>query len=231
MTSGAVAGQTILTEVFSGMQDFYGEVIGQLLRTGVLETRMKILVLCGGQTDRAVMRQSGFQNVVISNIIPGSDKEFAPFQWSYQHAERLTYDDGSFDFCIVHNGLHHCQSPHRALTEMYRVARTGLLLFEPYDNALTRLGVRFNIGQEYEHAAVYFNNSDHGGVGNSRIPNYIYRWTEHEIEKTINCFAPYARHEVRFLHSMRVPWGQLRARRNQKVLRLVKLGSTGAKTR
>jgi SAM-dependent methyltransferase len=207
----------------SGMQDFYREVVGQLLRARVVDTSTEMLVLCGGRKDAAVLRECGFERVVISNITPPRAQDVAPFGWSRQDAEHLSYADESFDFCIVHNGLHHCQSPHRALTEMYRVARKGLLLFEPYDNLLTRLGVRLKIGQEYEHAALYFNNNHHGGATNSDIPNYIYRWTEREILKTVNSYAPYGRHDVRFMHAMRIPWGQLRGRRSKVMLNVVRL--------
>ena len=122
-----------------GNPDFYGETLDRLLRSGVLDREMRILVLCGGKTDRTVLLQRGFTDVTITNVDPRPrPKAFAPYQWSYQDAEHLTYEDESFDFCIVHSGLHHCHSPHRALLEMYRVARHGLLLFEPYDNLLTR---------------------------------------------------------------------------------------------
>jgi SAM-dependent methyltransferase len=214
----------------NAMHDFYGELIGDLLRTRVLDTRMTILVVCGGKVDRSVLRKHGFENVVISNIDPRAKKEdFRPYEWSYQDAERLTFDDQSFDFCLVHSGLHHCHSPHRALLEMYRVARRGLLLFEPYDNLTTRLGVRLNVGQEYEHAGVFCNNGHHGGVGNSDIPNFVYRFTEQEIAKTINCYAPYARHEIRFMHRMRVPWTQLRRRRNKTLYHLIRLARPALK--
>lgn len=212
------------------MQDFYGEVIGHFLRLGVLNTGMRILVVCGGKIDKDVLQRAGFQHVVISNVDPRpSREEFSPFDWCHQDAERLTFDDGSFDFCMVHSGLHHCYAPHRALLEMYRVARTGLLLFEPYDNLTTRLGVRFNIGQEYEHSSVFNNDHEHGGVGNSSIPNYIYRWTEQEIVKTINCYAPHARHEIRFMHRMRIPWTQLRTRRNKTLYHVVRLAQPALK--
>jgi SAM-dependent methyltransferase len=140
--------------------------------------------------------------------------EYLPFEWCYQDAEQLAFESGSFDWCIEHNGLHHCQSPHRALLQMYRVARKGVLLFEPYDNLVTRAGRAFGLGQEYEHAAVYYNGMQYGGVRNTDIPNYVYRWTRQEIEKTIACNAPYGPHEFRWFHMMRIPWPQLRGRRN-----------------
>jgi SAM-dependent methyltransferase len=212
------------------MDDFYGEVIDQLLRTGILSREMKILVVCGGQRDEKVLCDKKFRDVVISNLAaPSGDKDFSPFVWSHQDAERLTFADGSFDFCLVHSGLHHCRSPHLALLEMYRVARRGLLLFEPYDNLVTRIGVRLNIGQAYEHASVVGNKFEHGGVGNSRVPNYVYRWTEREIVKTISSYAPEAGTDIRFVHRMRVPWGQLRHRTNGALYSLVRFAQPALK--
>ncbi len=209
------------------MQYFYREVIERLLRTRVMDADMELLVLCGGETDRLVMQDCGFKHVVISNVSPPPEEPTYPS--CFQDAERLTYEDGSFDFSIVHNGLHHCQSPHRALIEMYRVARKGVVVFEPYDSLVTRLGVRLNVGQEYEHAAVFFNHGHHGGVADSAVPNYVYRWTEREIEKTINCYAPYARNEFRFIHTNRIPWGQLRARRNRSLHHVVRIAKPALK--
>ena len=197
-------------------RDFYEEVVGELLRAGVFDTDMRVLVVCGGSTDSAVLRRCGFKNVTVSNVgKPPPDKGDPPFEWSYQDAESLGFDDESFDLCIVHSGLHHCHSPHRALLEMYRVASKGVLLFEPYDNLLTRIGVKLNVGQEYEHASVYCNDSHHGGVGNTAVPNFIYRFTQQEIVKAIHCNAPYAKHDIRFFHKMRIPWTQLRKRRSK----------------
>lgn len=198
---------------------FYQEVLADLLTRNTLDRQMRILVVAGAGPDRDILRRCGFENVVISNLdtrMNGS--ELAPFEWSFQDAENLTFEDGSFDFSIVHSGLHHCYSPHRALLEMYRVARKGLLMFEPCDSLLSRVGLLLRVGQEYEHASV---NGSHGGVGNSPIPNYVYRWTEREIVKTINSFAPYGKHRFRFYHKTRTPWGQLRRRRYKWSLSLV----------
>jgi hypothetical protein len=203
---------------------FYDEVVAELLRTGVLAAGMEILVLCGGRLDTQVMQRNGFTNVTISNVDQRPDeKVLAPYRWTYQDAEQITLADNSVDFCVVHSGLHHCQSPHRGLIEMYRVARRGLLMFEPYDNLLTRLGVRLKIGQEYEHAGVFTNDGHFGGVRNSEIPNFVYRWTEREISKTISCYAPHARHRALFFHRMRVPWTQLRLRRARWFYHAVRL--------
>jgi len=205
------------------VRDFYEDVVSELVHDGILTPEMKVLVVCGDRNDRLVLERCGFRDVMISNLgVRAAGKDVAAFQWSRQDAERLTFDDASFEFAIVHSGLHHCYSPHRALLEMYRVARRGVLLFEPYDNLLTRIGVRLNVGQEYEHASVHCNHAHQGGVGNTTVPNYVYRFTEQEIVKAIHCYAPYARHEIRFFHRMRIPWTQLRRRRNRTLYHAVR---------
>ena len=194
---------------------FYRDTVADLIGRGDLDSSMRVLVVCGGQTDRDVLYESGFRDVVISNVGGEVNQaQVAPFAWSRQDAEQLGFESNSFDFSVVHAGLHHCRSPHRALLEMYRVARKGVLLIEPCDNRLTRLGVHLGFGQEYEHAAVYYNNCAAGGVRNTEIPNYVYRWTQRDIVKTVNSFAPEGRHGFRFVYGMSVPWQQLRGRRN-----------------
>ena len=198
------------------MERFYRDVVEQLIKENVLDPGMTVLVVCGGEIDRTVFQKAGLKNVVISNLdVRLKGNEFAPFEWSFQDAEALTFEDSSFDFCVVHSGLHHCHSPHRALLEMYRVARKGILVFEPYDNFTTRLGVSLNLGQEYEHAAVFYNDCAYGGVKNSIIPNYVYRWTKREIVKTVSTFAPHGKHRFRFIHKLRLPWDQLKGRKNK----------------
>jgi hypothetical protein len=130
-------------------EDFYGDVLKSLLKRGTLHCKMRVLVVCGGSQDRDVLERCGFSDVTISNVDARTQEEdLAPFAWSIQDVERLTYRDGEFDFTIAHNGIHHCYSPHRALCEMHRVSHIGLIAFEPYDNLLSRTAVKFGLGQE-----------------------------------------------------------------------------------
>lgn len=181
----------------------------------MLDVDSSILVTCGGTQDCEVLRELGFKRVTISNLdsrMQGT--EYQPYEWSFQNAEKLTYGDGQFEFCLEHNGLHHCYSPHRALLEMYRVASKGIVMFEPYDNSFSRLGVAMGIGQDFEHAAVFYNDMVFGGVENSWLPNYIYRWTRRELVKTIRCYTPWGEPRFEFIHQLRVPWQQLKGRKN-----------------
>src|SRR5688572_9627207 len=133
------------------MESFYSETIRAL----GLPKDASILVVCGGQHDRDCLLNCAFSNVTISNLderITGN--EFYPFTWSFEDAEGLTFQDGSFDFVFVHAGLHHCASPHRGLTEMYRVARKAILAFEARDSLLMRFAVRLGRVPMYEACAV-----------------------------------------------------------------------------
>lgn len=197
--------------------EFYSEVLNQLLTQRLLSKESRILVVAAGMSDCNTLQRCGFTNATLSNL--NGELEVAydtTFPWSRQDAENLSYSDGEFDWVIEHNGIHHCASPHRAVLEMCRVAKRGIVFFEPYDNLVTRIGVRLGFGQEFEHAAVYYSGgSKLGGLRNTEIPNYVYRWTRREIQKTVASYEPYGPHQFQFIHRMRVPWGQLRGRRNK----------------
>jgi len=183
------------------MNAFYLKTLQGLLAQGILSRQDRILVTCAAGEDREVLKAAGFSNVVGSNLFKVDEAEYRPFQWSYQDAEALTFEDGAFDFCMVHAGLHHCRSPHQGLMELYRVARKGLLAFEPLDNPLVRLGTRMGLAQEFETGAVAGHDYRGGGWRNTIIPNYVHRWTRGEIIRAVNSYAPYARHRFLFFHS------------------------------
>jgi SAM-dependent methyltransferase len=186
-------------------ETFYVEVLRAAMRDGALKQDDRILVVCGSVRDQASLREAGLRNFEMSNI--GGDAKV--------DVENLPYPDASYDAVIVHSGLHHCASPHHGLLEMHRVAKRCIILFEPADNLVTRLGQKLGIGQTYEFAAVQGNRLECGGWRNTSVPNWVYRFTASEIRQTINCAAPFGPHRFQFHYRTRVPWSQLRARRNK----------------
>lgn len=190
-------------------QDFYAGVLGQMLRESILTQESSILVVCGGETDCQVLKALGFRHVTISNadkrITEGGVNHFPLYESTQQDAESLTFGDGSFEWVIVHSGLHHLRCPQKGLAEMYRVASRGVLGFEPNRNVFTTLGVKLGFGQEYETAAVFYNDCQRGGVVNSAIPNYTYRFSKQDIARAIQVFAPIAKHSIRFWFTTRIP--------------------------
>ena len=189
---------------------FYGALIEKLLRSDRLSKDMSVLVICGTGKDRSVFLDLGFTNVTISNLDPRLPvNEFAPYSWSYQDAENLKFADGHFDFIVVNAGLHHCYSPHRALLEMYRVAKRGILIIEARESFLMKLALRLGFAEEYEVCNVVTEGLEFGGVRNTLVPNYVYRWTEREVKKTIASYAPHAKHEIEFYYDLKFPFGSL----------------------
>lgn len=194
---------------------FYVDVLRAALRDGAMRVDERVLVVCGGVRDETSLREAGLRNFELSNI--GGDIEV--------DVENLSYPDGAFDAVIVHSGLHHCASPHRGLLEMYRVAKKCIILFEPADNLVTRLGQKLGIGQTYEFAAVQGNCLECAGWRNTSVPNWVYRFTASEIRQTVNCVAPFGPHRFYFHYRTRIPWRQLRARRNKLPLILAAIAA------
>jgi SAM-dependent methyltransferase len=166
----------------------------------------RILVCGAGSFDKYVFESLGYKNVTISNLDSRmKGNEYAPFRWAFEDAEKLSFPDNSFDYVAIHAAIHHGSSPHRMLTEMYRVAAKGVLAIESRDSLVMRFSEKYGLVQVYEHAAVYYNDGKFGGVNNSEIPNYVYRWTEREVEKTIQSFAPYANHKFHYSYETTFP--------------------------
>lgn len=184
---------------------FYAKVLNAALDCGAIAKDDRILVVCGGELDEASIKAAGLRNFTLSNI---GAKEVVD-------VENLPFASESFDAVVVHSGLHHCASPHRGLLEMYRVARRCVVMFEPADNAVTRLGKKIGFGQEFEFSAVKDHNLENSGWRNTSIPNWVYRFTASEIRQTINANAPFGPHKFSFFYRTRIPWPQLRARKSK----------------
>jgi ubiquinone/menaquinone biosynthesis C-methylase UbiE len=181
--------------------EFYKKVLGKW----ILNKNASVLVCGGGAADRNIFFDAGFQNVTITNIDERMNaSHFDPYVWRYADIESLPFKDGEFDFVVAHAVLHHAASPHRALLEMYRVAGVAVIVVESRDSLLMRLLIASGIVHPYEIQAVHLNGGSCGGWQNRCIPNYVYRWTEREVEKTICSFAPYARHEISYLYGTNI---------------------------
>ncbi len=205
-------------------REFAESVLNKLLEEGLLHLDNSILVVAGGEVDKQLFHSLGFTNVMISNLddrLVGN--EFSPYGWSLQDAQSLTFDDEKFDFSFVSDGLHHCSSPHKALLEMYRVTEKGVIVIESRDNLLMSVAEKLNLTQSYELTAVINNNYNYGGVDNTAIPNFIYRWTENEFKKTIQSFNPIGRHTFRFFYDLNLPFRAASLKKSKNYYYLLKI--------
>ena len=205
---------------------FVSKLLVDLIDDSVLSRDQSILCVCAGGSEHEVFSDAGFANVTISNLDERMTADsFKPFAWSFEDAQNLTFDDASFDVVFVADGLHHCSSPHRALTEMYRVARSTIVVVESRDNALMRLANKLDLSPEYELEAVIDHRFQYGGVDNKPIPNFIFRWTEREFEKTLNSYDPTGSRQYRYFYDLNLPYQTALFRKSRLKYWVIRLSS------
>lgn len=183
---------------------FVHDALSELLKDGTLARDHCLLAVCAGPAESKTFLQLGLSRVVLTNITV-DPAGIGPYIWEPQNAESLTYPDNTFDFAFVCDGLHHCSNPHKALTELYRVARRGIIVFETRDSMIQRCAVSLGLSSEYEIDAVVDHQGKSGGLNDSEIPNFIYRWTEREFEKTLKAFSPLGQMKLRYFHGLELP--------------------------
>jgi hypothetical protein len=184
----------------------YPRQVRMLIARGLIQPHTSILVLAGGNFDRQVMLECGLTNVIISNLdYHAGHRDYEPFGWSMIDAEKIDAADDSYDWVIIHAGLHHLAVPAMGVCEMFRVARRGILCIEARDSLLMKVAVRCGLTAEFELEPAFLTEGKIGGYRNGPIPNYVYRWTEREFEKVINSFAPTHRHKFFYGYDFQLP--------------------------
>jgi len=111
----------------------------------------------------------------------------------------LKFKDKNFDHVVTNATLHHVDQPHKAITEMYRVAKKGVLIIESNDSLAMRLACKLNIAEEFEVSSINPEKKT-GGLLDTGIPNYVYRWTEREIIKILKSYDPQHINFVKFTY-------------------------------
>jgi len=160
-----------------------------------IDLRCRVLIVGGSFRDAHSLYRVGFRNMTLSNVEPLVDAESDPMpdvaiELLYADLEKLPVPDASYDLVLAHEVLHHCRSPHAALVEMLRVSRRHVVLMEPNDSAVMRWLTRLRLSAPYELPAVICNDYRKGGVNNTDIPNYIYRWDRRTISQTVAACLP-----------------------------------------
>jgi SAM-dependent methyltransferase len=112
-------------------------------------------------------------------------------------ARNIKFKDEYFDYTFANAVLHHIDLPHLAVCELYRVSKKGILIIEGNDSLIMRISTHFKFSEEYEKSATI---NEKGGLLDTSIPNYIYRWKEREIIKLLNSYNPEIFHKIYFAY-------------------------------
>jgi len=167
----------------------YQRVMSSLISNGIVSRSDRILVQFAGEFDKNVAERLGLRQCTFVNLAPNSpSSRLGTAEQSDAH--RMNLADRSFDHVIGHAGLHHCSRPHQALHEMYRIARSTVVAVENQDSPLMRMACRIGLAGTYEFQAVADGGGTTGGVDGTGVPNHVYRWTRHEVRKTVRTFDP-----------------------------------------
>ena len=130
-----------------------------------------VLSVCGGDGEEADFLQRLGAKVTmtdLSDVGVDAARLRNPGLACYRmDTENLAFPDGSFDWAVVRDGLHHLARPLKGLYELERVSRRGFIILEGQDSLAVRLLVRLGFGEDWDPA---------GG--------YTYRFTRRELQKT-----------------------------------------------
>jgi SAM-dependent methyltransferase len=176
----------------------FQRVLEDCVRAEAIDLQGSVLIVGGGLEDADVLRRIGFTRMTLSNLQEELEQFALPHldgvELKSVHAdvEDMQIADGSYDLVMTHAVLHHCRSPHKALLEMVRVSRRNVIIMEPNDSLLMQAFVKLRFSFPFELPAVIAHDYLSGGVRNSCIPNYIYRWHPRDMYQATASFIPEA---------------------------------------
>ena len=161
----------------------------------IIKFPSSILIFGGGQMEREVFQNEN-HNITFLNI-DKSDLGNVNYKIIISSMQNNNIESNSYDYVLANAAIHHSSKPHNSILEMYRIAKKGVLIFEGNDSLLMKISSKFGLSEIYENSAI---KDFKGGVDNSEIPNFIYRWTEREINKLISSYRPQIEHNISFYY-------------------------------
>ncbi|CAM4403830.1 Methyltransferase domain-containing protein [Pedobacter westerhofensis] len=118
-----------------------------------------------------------------SDFLEVSQKEGFVNSYSAENAEKLSFENNSFDYVLCKESYHHFPRPYMAVYEMLRVAKKGVVIIEPQDPISKMPALLFMknilsaIGDKTA-GKIWKNRFSYEPVG-----NFVYKVSEREFEK------------------------------------------------
>ncbi len=178
-------------------RNHFEKVLRNCVHSMGLDLMSDVLVVGGSAEDGRTLHRVGFTRVTLSNLLDPRPSEQADLNDAEMRtvrvdAEAMELTDNSYDLVLAHEVLHHCRSPHKALLEMLRVSRRHVILLEPNNSFAMHVLLRLRFSFPYELPAVIASGFQTGGVRDTNIPNYIYRWNATDVyQATASYLAEY----------------------------------------
>jgi SAM-dependent methyltransferase len=186
-----------------------------------INKKASILIIGASEREHELYKSLQYENFLLSNFKPDSIKP--SYKIIHVDATKMDFKDSSFDYVITHACIHHMRKPHLAILEMYRVSKIGALIIEGNDSLLMRISAKLKMSEDFEVSSLDKANKL-GGVEESGIPNYIYRWNEREIFKTLSSYEPEIEHKIYFNYENDLEnSGTQNHKNNKKIYSLIKL--------
>ncbi len=142
-----------------------------------------VLTVCGGDGEEGAFLERRGAKVTVTDLstaaVAAARVRSPSMLCLRMDAESLAFADGSFDWVIVREGLHHLARPLKGLYELERVSREGFAFLEGQDSFIVRLLVWLGIGEEADPA---------GG--------YVYRFSRREIRKIFSSVQTVSRWRI-----------------------------------
>jgi len=143
------------------------------LDSGCFRREDTVLTVGGSAHEEKFFSEMGFDNVPHTNL--GGEHPV--------DARALPFSPESFDLVFTEATLHHLDKPHQAIYEMVRVSRCSVVICKTQDNLMMQVVLRLCIAEDYELSAVKAHGGKSGGVNDTHVPNFVYRWRNGELVK------------------------------------------------
>lgn len=145
---------------------------------------------CGSGIDihylRKFYKARFFATDLVENAVATAKASFPDVEGQVEDGEKLSFQDGQFDYSFVAASLHHLPRPVLGLYELLRVSKKGVIVIEPNDSWLTRVATAMGLATEVEPSG-----------------NYVYRISKHDVARiSKSLFSRY--HVDRFFASHRI---------------------------
>jgi hypothetical protein len=168
-----------------------------------IKKKDEILVISGSITEVFILKKYGYENITITyydeNTKTNIEQEFKNINFIKLDLAKSNFDIKKYNYVIVCNTLHHLSKPHQTILNLYDIANKGLMIFEGNDSFVTRILSKMNLMETFENSAISKDGT--GGLLNSNVANYIYRWTEREIVKLLYSYDPNHKNKLYFNYS------------------------------